>query len=198
MDFKILFSIIKKNFKFIAVFTGIVILAALIYSWRASGGYNVSVSVSVYSKVNQPTQEYQYDGYYSIKAADEFSNTVSQWFKSREVVNAINKKAGADSSGGYLRLLFSALKVQKLAPQFLEADFKVANPADGAKIAKAMDFVLQERAGQASKFSGNAVFTVIAGEPITTRNQADYIFNSIIAFIGGFLLGIFIVLLKQE
>ena len=58
--------------------------------------------------------------------------------------------------------------------------------------------MLQGKADQASKYSGNAVFTIIAGEPIIAKNQANFIFDGLIALIIGFLLATFIALLKEN
>src|SRR4030042_3664937 len=127
MDFKKLYLIIKKNLRFLLIFTGVVvILVEAFFVWQ-SRGYDVSLAISVYSKVSQPTQDYQYDGYWSVKAADEFSNTVSQWGSSPEVVNADYHKAQVTT---VKLLLGRPLKAQKMAPQYGAADFMVKSPGD--------------------------------------------------------------------
>lgn len=195
MDFKKLYSIIKKNLKFLLIFTGIIIiLVEAFFVWQ-SGGYNVSLSLSVYSKVSQPTQDYQYDGYWSVKAADEFSNTVSQWVQSPEVVSAVYQKAGVKP----VKPVFSGpIKSQKMAPQYVAAEFQVGKPDDGGKIAKVLVSVLQEKAELASKNSGNVVFTIIGGEPVMVKNQPNFILDGLLALVGGVILGILLVLLKED
>ena len=195
MDSKKLYLVIKKNFKFLLIFTGIVIiLVEAFFVWQ-SRGYNVSLSLSVFSKINQPTQDYQFDGYWSVKAADEFSNTVSQWVQSSEVVNTVYQKAGV---APVKSLLGRPLKAQKMAPQYVAAEFQVGEPGDGGKIAKALVSVLQEKAELASKNSGNVVFTILGGEPVVAKNQANFILDGLIALIGGAILGFFLVLLKED
>jgi capsular polysaccharide biosynthesis protein len=117
MDFKKLYKIIKKNLKFILIFTGIIIiLVEAFFVWQ-SKGYNVSLALSVFSKVSQPSQAYQFDDYLSVKAADAFSDTVSQWVQSPEVINSVYQRAGISP----VKSLFSgALKAQKMAPQNLQ------------------------------------------------------------------------------
>lgn len=197
MDFKKLYFIIKKNLKFILIFTAAIIIVVEVFSWYFSGGYDVSVSLYVFSKVSQPTQDYQYDGYYSVKAADEFGNTVAQWTKSSEIISAIYKKAGLSVPAKPLSVFSKIIKAQKMAPQYVETKFWVAKPEDAGKIAKALGSVLQEKADLASQYSGNVVFTIVGGEPMVIKNQANFLFNGLIALIGGFLLAVFVVLLRE-
>jgi len=195
MDFKKLYKIIKKNFKFLLIFTGIIIiLVEAFFVWQ-SRGYNVSLALSVYSKVSQPSQAYQFDDYLSVKAADAFSDTVSQWVQSPEVINAVYQRAGVSP----VKSLFSGvIKAQKMAPQYVAAEFMVSESGDGAKIAKILVSVLQEKTELANKYSGNAVFTVVGGEPIVSKNQANFILYGVLALICGGILGISIALLKED
>lgn len=198
MDFKKLYLIIKGNIKFISIFTIFVLIAVLLFSWWTSGGYDVSVSLSVFSKVIQQTPDYQYDGYYSVKAANEFADTVSQWTKSPEIINSIYKKAGVDFQGKSLRSFSGIFKAQKMAPQYIEIRFRVQKTEDALRITKALADVLQEKAELSSNFSGNVVFTIIGGQPITAPNQPNFIFNGLLAIIGGLLLSLLAVLLKEN
>jgi len=201
MKFREFYLIIRQNIKFIAVFSITVIILVEAASWYASGGYEVSLALSVFSKTTpvtppsaQSVQDYQFDGYWSVKAADAFADTVSQWFKNPEVVSLIFAKAGVSAKS---RLVSSAISAQKMAPQYVEVEFGVVNSVDAGRIAKAAGDVLQGKAEMASKYSG-AVFTIVAGEPVVAKNQASFIFNGLIALIGGFLITIFIVLLKEN
>jgi len=195
MDFKKLYLIIKKNFKFLLIFTGIIIiLVEAFFIWQ-SRGYSVSLSLSVFSKVSQPTQDYQFDGYWSVKAADGFSDTVSQWSESPEVINSVYQKAGVSP----VKSIFSGpIKAQKMAPQYVAVEFLASGPSEGGKVARALVAVLQEKAGLASENSGNVVFTILGGEPVITKNQANFILDGLIALIGGWILGILFLLLKED
>lgn len=195
MDFKKLYSIIKKNLKFLLIFIGIIIILVEAFFLWQSRGYNVSLSLSVFSKVSQPTQDYQFDGYWSIKAADGFSDTVSQWVQSPEVINAVYQKAGV---APVKSLLGRPLKAQKMASQYVATEFLVNQPQDAAKISKALISVLQEKTEVANKYSGNVIFTILGGEPIISKNQANFILYGVLALICGGILGIFIVLLKED
>lgn len=198
MNLKNFYKIIKKNIKFIAVFTAAVIILAEAFVWYTSGGYDVSLSLFVFSKVNQPTQDYQYDGYYSVKAADEFSNTVQQWTKSQEIVNETYQKAGVERPTNSLQAFYRTIKAQKLAPQYVDVRFNVAEEAQAGKMAKALAGVLQEKADLAGKYSGNVVFTIIGGEPVVAKNSPSFILYGLLALIGGFLISTLLILLKED
>jgi capsular polysaccharide biosynthesis protein len=195
MDFKNLFSIIKKNFKFILIFTFIVIiLVEVFFAWQSSG-FNVSLALSVFSRVSQPSQSYQFDDYLSVKAADAYSDSVSQWVGSPEVINTVYQKAGLVPEK---TLVGGSLKAQKMAANYVSVEFSVANEVDGKKIADALVSVLQDKTELANKYSGNAVFTILGGQPVIVKNKADFILDGIIALIGGAILAIFILLLKED
>jgi capsular polysaccharide biosynthesis protein len=195
MDFKKLYLVIKKNFKFLLIFTGIVIiLVEAFFAWQ-SRGYSVSLALSVFSKVSQPSQGYQFDDYLSVKAADAYSDTVSQWVASPEVINSVYQKAAVAPTKS---LLGQPLKAQKMAANYVSVEFLVSEQGDGKKIADALISTLQAKTEQANKYSGNAVFTIIGGEPVVSANQANFILDGLIALISGAILGIFITLLKED
>jgi capsular polysaccharide biosynthesis protein len=195
MDFKKLYSIIKKNFRFLLIFTFIVIiLVEAFFVWQATG-YDVSLALSVFSRVSQPSQSYQSDDYLSVKAADAYSDSVSQWAGSPEVINAVYQKAGLVPVKSFLG---GPLKAQKMAANYVSVEFSVAKQEDGTKIAAALVSVLQEKTELANKYSGNAIFTILGGQPVITQNKADFILDGIIALIGGAILAIFILLLKED
>jgi len=197
MDFKQFFATIRKNLKFILVLAAMVVLFVEAFFVYTGGGYDASLSLFVYSKVSQNTADYQYDGYYSVKAADEFGNTVSQWVASPEIVKAIYSQAGIALPQG-LSSFYRVIKAQKMAPQYIDVRFNVAKEADADKIAMALANVFAAKAEQASKLSGSVVFSVVAGEPVVKKNQPNFLPNGILAFIGGFLLSILLVLLKEQ
>jgi len=192
MDFKNFYKIIQKNLKFILIFTAIVIAAILVFSWILSGGYNVSLAILVASRVeNQTSADYQYSGYYSVKAADEFGNTISQLVKSPEIVIAVFQKARQAQS-------ISSFKAQKMAPQYVEIKFIAHTQEQGRKISEALVSVLGEKVAKLNALSGNVIFSISGGEPIIFKNQQNYVFNGFIGLIGGVLLAMFVVLLKDD
>lgn len=191
MDFKKFIQIIKENLKFIIIFTAIAVAAVLVFSFYQSGGYRVSLVILTASRVeNQAGPDYQYSGYYSIKAADEFGTTISQLVKSQEIVNAVLRKAQAQS--------ISSFKAQKMAPQYVEMKFVSQTQEQGRKISEALMSALSEKVAKLNSLSGDVIFSIAGGEPIISKNQQNYLFNGFIGLIGGVLLAIFIVLLKEN
>ena len=191
MEFKKLFAIIKKNIRFILIFAFSVLFIVEVYSFWQSSGYDVSLAILVASRVeNQAGADYQYSGYYSVKSADEFGNTISQLVKSPEIINAVLKKTEGQSG--------SVFKAQKMAPQYIEIKFITQTTEQGKKISEALVSVLGEKVAKLNSLSGNVVFSIFGGEPIISKNQQNYFLNGLIALVGGFLLSIFLVLLKEE
>jgi len=192
------FPIIKKNFKFIAIFTLAVILAVLFYCWRISGGYNVSLPLLISVKTSQSSADFQYGGYYNIEAADDFGDTVVQWAKSAEIANIVYAKSGIGPSTKFLGVSYYKFNAQKMAPQYVEIKFQATNPQSGEKVAQALVAALKEKADLASQISGNIVFDVSGSQAISSKNQVNFILYGFLALIGGFLLAVFFVLLKLD
>ena len=198
------YLLLKKNLNFILIFTVVVILIIEGFFWYTSGGYDASLSLFIFSKADAPAAATsaaaiagdQFDGYWSIKAADGFSDTVVQWTKSPEIVNAVYQKAGVMPPKNSLQAFYRSIHAQKMAPQYVDVKFNFLEKEQGQKMAKALAEILQQKAELASKYSGGT-FTILSNDAVIAKNQANFLLDGILALIGGVLISILIVLLKE-
>jgi len=78
--------------------------------------FDVSLSLSVAPQEREQTQDYQYDGYYALQAADIFSDTVASFFQSPENVVEIYKKAELPLPSEDFKILKKIFTAKKIAP----------------------------------------------------------------------------------
>jgi len=190
-------KIIKKHYKLILIITILVGASSFIFTLKRPVVYDTSLSLFIARTTSESTQDYKYDGYYAIKAAELFSDTVKQWLESPEVVIEIYKKAGIDLEIESLRKLGKKLKAYKMSPQYVEVRFKAEEREKAQKISSVISSVLQSRAQQLTWNSGDLAFYIRAISPVIVANIPKPLFNSLIGLISGFVLGIFVVFFKE-
>lgn len=198
MELKQYLKIIAKNFKLIFIVAILIALVVAIVSVKTPAKYNVSLSLLISRIGREQTSDYRYDGYYAIKAADEFSKNVTYWFKSPEVVRAIYQRAELESSYQSIRSLAKAFRAQQLAPQFVEVRFSTPSEADAKKIASAIPEVLQEKANRINTTSWQSIaFSIMGEEPVIIFKKPEVLLNTLLGFLAGLILGVFVVSAKE-
>jgi len=191
-------ELIKKNWQLILIFVLLLICLTAILSYNWPIKYDVSESLIVTRSSIQQTSDYQYDGYYSIKATDEFSNSIKEWLKSPEIVISIYKKAKIDPNFNSFNQMRNVFEANKMAPQHIEVNFSTKNVDEAKKISEVMDDVLQEKANLVSEISWQGIsFSIVGGDPVIIKNKQDIFLNSLIALAAGLVLAIFIVYVKE-
>lgn len=197
MELRDYLKIIKKHYKLILIITILVGASSFVFTLKRPVVYDTSLSLFITRTTTQATQDYKYDGYYAIKAAELFSDTVRQWLQSPEVVIEIYKKAGIDLELESLRKLGKILKVYKMSPQYVEVRFKAEEKEKVQKISSVIPSVLQSKAQQLAWSSGDLAFYIRATSPVIIENKPKPLFNGLIGLISGFVLGIFVVFFRE-
>ncbi len=197
MELKDYLKIIKKRYLLILVVTILVGASAFVFTFRRSVVYETSLSLLITRSTSQVTQDYKYDGYYAIKAAELFSDTVKQWLESPEVVVEIYKRAEIDLGLESLRKLRKKFKAYKMSSQYVEVRFKASQKEEAQKISGVIPSVLQSRAQQLTWDSKDLSFYIKAASPVIVENKPKPLFNGLIGLISGFVLGIFVVFFKE-
>ncbi len=192
MELKQYLKIIKKHYKLILIITILVGASSFIFTLKRPVVYDTSLSLFITRTTTQATQDYKYDGYYAIKAAELFSDTVKQWLESPEVVIEIYKKAGIDLELESLKKLRKKLKAYKMSSQYVEVRFKAEEKEKAQKISGVIPSVLQSRAQQLTWSSRDLAFYIRATSPVIVANIPKPLFNGLIGLVSGFVLGVFV------
>lgn len=190
---------IIKNYKYILFSIGIITaIATFIFTTRQPSYYNSSLSLLVSSSQIQETQDYRFDGYYTIQATDLFSNNIEAWLKSPEVVSGIFNISKINIGASNIKELTKIFKAEKLAPHYVEVRYKTSSGEDAARIASAITEALSEKTKSLGETSKNqTAFSVSGGKPITVLTKPPVLVNTAVAFVAGLFVGFLLVIIKE-
>lgn len=189
---------IRKNSLLIIALGIITALATFVFTFNQPSYYNVSLSLLVSSAQNQETNDYRFDGYYTIQATDLFSNTVEAWFKSPEIVSAIYDKAKANLDKSNIKSIAKIFKAEKLAPHYVEVRYKITSEKEAKQLGDAAVGVLSEKTQLLNDSSqGQNDFIITASQPVVVLTKPPVLVNTTVGLLAGIFIGFFIGLIKD-
>ena len=194
MELKEYIEIIKKNFKLIlsvAIITG---LSAFLFSVLQPVKYEASLSLFINKDKTQETDDFKYDGYYALQASEIIADSVEQWMKSPEVVDAIYQEAGIKHDFESFKNYTKKFTVKKMSAQYIEVKFKANNREDAEKISAAVAEVTRSKIKALGENSGQELSFLVKNEnPVIIESKPNVFFNLIIGLVSGLFLGVFMV-----
>lgn len=197
MELRDYLKIIKKHYKLILVITILVGVSSFIFTLRKSVVYDTSLSLFITRSAPQDTQDYKYDGYYAIKAAELFSDTIKQWLESPEVVVEIYKQAEIDLTLKSLRKLRKKFTAYKMSSQYVEVRFKAKERAEAQEVSRAITKVLQSKTQELTGATKDISFSIKGANSVIVENIPKPLLNGLIGLVSGFVLGLFIIFFKE-
>ena len=170
-----------------------VILTALIGAFAAAlvamnlpPATRVSLSFTINQR-QQATTDYSYDGYYALRAAELFADTVISWFSTpasvsdiyRTAVIALPEEEAAAAAGRF--------RAKKLSAQVVTVSYAEKDRGRAEALAKAGVAIAAARTAELNRNAeGRSLFELIAADPIISASR----FPPERAAIVGFLLGL--------
>lgn len=148
------------------------------------------VLLEVYALNQEKTEDYAYDGYYALQAADLFSNTVMGWLTSPSVVEAIYEKADVSLPTRSLRRLARIFSVKSRGAGIVEAQYRASTEDEAMRLATAMGLVLSQRAEQVGQEEEvRFVFHIVPSEPFIGFPDRNPFLRSIVAVVVVLVIG---------
>ena len=183
-------ELIRKWGKMIVVTAVLTMIATMIIVPRLPKKQSVSVDITIPVPSRSATDNYEYDGYYALQAADLFSGTIVGWFKSPDFVARIYKKANVPLVTKSIRSLEKVFLVKKVSGQFITVKFSVKDEQQANDIGKAISDNIKERVEQINT-NGNRslVFSVLVGKPLVVLDQRDGFVDAVLAGFAVLVLG---------
>ncbi|MCK5491114.1 MAG: hypothetical protein KAI67_04695 [Candidatus Pacebacteria bacterium] len=198
MELKEYIKIMKKESKLIFVIAFIVTFSTLLFSILQPNRYETSLSLLISKDKSQQTDEFKYDGYYSLESSEKIADSIVQWVKSPELVNAVYIKAEVDGGFGNLKSYTKKFNAIKMSSQYIEVKFETNNIEEAEKISVA---VISEVSNKVAKLKndseGDIAFLISNEKPIIIQKQKNILLNSIIGFISGMFLGMFYIFFRR-
>lgn len=166
---------------------------ALVFSLTRPDQYDTSISFAVNRVNKQTTQNFEYDGYYAIQAADLFSQTVVSWFSTPSVVVEMYQKASLTPPSGSIDSLGSRFRTRKYSSQNIVVRYSAPTHNEADRLAKAIISVTQERAGLLNQSAeAKSLYNVAASTPVIVLSQPNVAVNTVVGLILGAILAVFV------
>jgi capsular polysaccharide biosynthesis protein len=198
MELKEYLKIIKKNSKLFLIIGIITAVSAFIFSIAQPVKYETSLSLSIIKDKTQVTDNFKYDGYYALQTSEIIADSIEQWMKSPETVDAIYKEAQVDSEFKNIKSYTKKFIARKMSSQQVEVKFKTDTREEAEKISQAVVEIINNKVKTLKESSEQEIsFLVDSENPVIVENRPDAILNLIIGLISGLALGIFIIFLKR-
>ena len=196
MELKEYLILIKKS-KWLVI--GLSLIAAIIaytLSYFKPVVYDASVSFAVNRINREATTQYQYDGYYAIQASDLVSQTVVSWFSTPSVVKEIYAKAGINPTFNSLDKYATLFNTKKYSGQNIGVKFTEKEESAAEKVTQAAVDVISQKVLDLNKSSeAKALFEAVPSPAVIVAAKPNIILNTIIAFLAGLLVALFLVYL---
>ena len=176
--------IIKKYRWLIVIVTILATLAAFIFSYIQPEYYRVSLSFTV-KAINKPaTQDYQYDGYYAIKASELFSQTIISWFMTPSILDDIYTHAEIDPQIGSLDRFTSRFKTKQYSAQNFVVTFKERDKTTAEKISHSIIIYVEENSKTLNQdMDKNSLFEATGSTPVIIKQKTPTWLVTLAAFI---------------
>lgn len=198
MELKEYLKLIRKNLKLILIVGVVAALSAFLFSNFQPVKYETSLSLLISKNKTQETDDFKYDGYYALQAGEMLADTVTEWLKSPTMVNAIYQEASVPGNFGSVKSYAKKFTAKKMSSQHIEVKFDSEAKESAEKISSAIIRIINDKIKALEENSEEEISFSASGEnPVIVEKKPDALFNLVIGFISGLILGIFIVFGKE-
>jgi len=132
----------QKLFLIIAVVFGIV--AGGVFSLFQKPFVEVSQSFVVRNERHAAEKVYDYEGYYTLKTANEAAAALTAWLQSPGGVQAVYRDAGVENSFEKLRAYERVFSVKRADTPFFEVRFKTSEKENAEKLSISLEKLLSQ------------------------------------------------------
>ena len=198
MELKEYLKIIKRDSKLIIIISIVTAVSAFAFSIAQPIKYETSLSLSIIKDSTQITDDFKYDGYYAFQSSEIIADSIEQWLKSPEVVNAIYQKAEIKQDFKNIKSYTKKFTAQKMSPQYVEVKFKSETTEEAKKVSMAVVEIINAKIEKLKKNSEQEISFLISSEdPVIVKSSPDAFLNLIIGLISGLALGVFVIFLRR-
>lgn len=191
MNLKDYFQVVREKIIFIIIVAVLCGVLSLILGFLQKDSFDASILMTVHRAEREKSEDFQYDNYYSIQAAEYLVNTVTGWVETPEAITLVYKKAGLESEMGDAYQEAKKVKPKQLSSHLINVRLNNKDRENTEKLASALVEVTKDKVEKIEvDAEGNSSFSVQADEPIITLKK----YNPYLVGIFGFLGGIFIAL----
>ncbi len=187
-----------KSYRNVFFFSFLVASVTGVFAWQRGEKYSISLTITLSRQETQNVTDYKYDSYYAILATDEFSETLSGWFKTPEMTEDIYYQASLPLKKNSLNNLARRFRAEKISPHVVEIRFGASSESEGLILAQAIKEVLEKRISLLNSASAQGLnFTILSSNPIIVKNIQTIFWQIVAGFFTGLTVGWFIKSAKE-
>lgn len=195
----------KNYLKVISDHKGVVIacvvlvgLLAFIFAMLVPKSYDATLTLSIHRINREKTEDFQYDNYYAIQAAELLCNTVVNWLATSDVALAIYDKAGVAVDVEGISKLSRKFRARQLSSHTARVIFNYKDQEGANKLAASLIDVVQDKVKNIEKTSKDEPsFRIQASSPIVIQHKIDPILACLCGLICGLFIGVGLVFLFE-
>lgn len=197
MEVRELLRIAIKHYKLLIA---LVIIAGIGAAWFISAQpskYEGSISFSINRITAQETADYQYDGYYGIKAAELFGQTLVSWLETPSILYSVYEHADIEPHISSLNSFTGRFKAKLYSPQNMVVTFTETDKDNAVALSESIRELMVQKADEANRIAtGESLFEVTAEPSVVVEKRVDTALAGGIGALAGFLIGIVLLALK--
>jgi hypothetical protein len=170
------------RFIILSALVGAVVASALAAVWPTR--YRVSLALTIDQRPRAAAAEYDYDGYYALRATELFADTVIGWLAMPTVISDVYAKAGLAPSEEESMRLTRQFNAKRYSSQSVLVRFDGKDRALAATVAKAVGDVIAARAAELQRNAkGEPLFEVRPSHPIIAESSPSVPRAALIGFM---------------
>lgn len=165
------------------------VVAGVGYSMTQPRAFEASATLYIHRVgPSAPTTVYDYDGYYSQQAAQQYTDTVVGLLKTNDLANQADRIASTSADPNQL---LASINVKKIAPQLIA--LSVTRPTSEeaktelvalAQAANERSLTLNDRSGRTYQVE------MVAAQPIVAEASTSVALDALIGLLGGGAIGL--------
>ena len=166
-------------------------LLASIFTQLVPKSYDATLTLSVHRINREKTEDFQYDNYYAIQAAELLTDTIVNWLATPDVAIAIYDKAGITPDVEGFAKLSRKFRARQLSSHVARVWFNYKDQEGTDKLAASLVGVVQDRVKNIEKtFQNKPSFGIQTSSPIVVQHKIDPILAGVCGLVSGLLVGI--------
>lgn len=198
MNLKDYLKVIREKILFILIIAILCGSLSLILGFVQKESFDASILMTIHRAEREKSEDFQYDNYYSIQAAEYLSNTITGWVETPEVVTLTYKKAGLEDKMSDAYREAKKIKPKQLSSHLINVRLNNEDRENTEKLAKALIEVTQEKVNKIEvDAEGNSSFSLQAEEPIVTLKKYNPYLVGVFGLLGGIFIGIGLAFLRE-
>lgn len=183
------------NYKlFLAAAIALGVAAGGAYSLFQKPFVEVSQSFVVRNERHAAEKVYDYEGYYTLRTANEAAAALIAWLQSPGGVQAVYRDAGIENSLRTLRAYERIFSVKRADTPFFEIRFKAETSEDAGKFSSSLEKLLAQ---QLTAFQGSASLSLGASPAVSIERAVPLMRNIAYGALLAFALTLFSVLFRK-